>query len=231
MREFSLMILAAGYGVRMLPLTSNKPKPLLQIKNNTLLENTIIFFEKLGCTKFIINTHYLHKEIQLFVKKKFSNKNIILNYENNILDTGGGIKNSLKYFNDDNLIVTNADIFWEEYNKEDVKNFIGDIDNIKECSILLVEKINTIGLNKEKGDFILKNSLIKRWIVNNPVLYYSGLQIINPNIFDLVRKEKFSMNLIWNKLINKRKLTGKIMRSRWIHVGDINTINYINNFF
>jgi len=215
----------------MLPLTSNKPKPLLQIKNNTLLENTIIFFEKLGCTKFIINTHYLHKEIQLFVKKKFSNKNIILNYENNILDTGGGIKNSLKYFNDDNLIVTNADIFWEEYNKEDVKNFIGDIDNIKECSILLVEKINTIGLNKEKGDFILKNSLIKRWIVNNPVLYYSGLQIINPNIFDLVRKEKFSMNLIWNKLINKRKLTGKIMRSRWIHVGDINTINYINNFF
>ena len=72
MRKFTLMILAAGYGTRMFPLTKKKPKPLLKIKNNTLLENTIIFFEKLGCNKFIINTHYLHEQIEIFIKKKIS---------------------------------------------------------------------------------------------------------------------------------------------------------------
>jgi len=225
------MILAAGYGTRMLPLTKKKPKPLLKIKNNTLLENTIIFFEKLGCNKFIINTHYLHEQIEIFIKKKFPKKNIILNYEINILNTGGGIKNSIKYFNNENLVVTNSDIFWDENNKQDVMDFIQDIDNIEACSILLLQKINAIGENKDKGDFILEQSLIKRWIDNNPILYYSGLQIINPNIFDLTEKEKFSMNIIWNKLINKRRLKGKIMKSQWIHVGDINTINWINKFF
>ena len=231
MRKFTLMILAAGYGIRMLPLTKNKPKPLLKIKNNTLLENTIIFFEKLGCNKFIINTHYLHEQIEIFIKKKFPKKNIILNHEINILNTGGGIKNSIKYFNNENLVVTNSDIFWDENNKQDVMDFIQDIDNIEACSILLLQKINAIGLNKDKGDFILEHSLIKRWIDNNPILYYSGLQIINPNIFDLTEKEKFSMNIIWDQLINKRKLTGKIMKSQWIHVGDITTINWINKFF
>jgi len=225
------MILAAGYGTRMLSLTKNKPKPLLKIKKNTLLENTLVFFEKLGCEKFIINTHYLHEQIDIFIKKKFPKKNIILNHEINILNTGGGIKNSIKYFNNKNIVVTNADIFWEENNKEDVIDFIKDIDDIQACSILLLKNINAIGLNKDKGDFILENSLIERWRNNNPILYYSGLQIINPKIFNLTKKEKFSMNLIWDKLINKRKLTGKIMKSQWIHVGDINTINYINNFF
>lgn len=231
MRKFTLMILAAGYGTRMLSLTKNKPKPLLKIKKNTLLENTLVFFEKLGCEKFIINTHYLHEQIDIFIKKKFPKKNIILNHEINILNTGGGIKNSIKYFNNKNIVVTNADIFWEENNKEDVIDFIKDIDDIQACSILLLKNINAIGLNKDKGDFILENSLIERWRNNNPILYYSGLQIINPKIFNLTKKEKFSMNLIWDKLINKRKLTGKIMKSQWIHVGDINTINYINNFF
>ena len=147
MRKFTLMILAAGYGTRMLSLTKNKPKPLLKIKKNTLLENTLVFFEKLGCEKFIINTHYLHEQIDIFIKKKFPKKNIILNHEINILNTGGGIKNSIKYFNNKNIVVTNADIFWEENNKEDVIDFIKDIDDIQACSILLLKNINAIGLN------------------------------------------------------------------------------------
>ena len=86
-------------------------------------------------------------------------------------------------------------------------------------------------MNKDKGDFILEDTFIKKWIDNNPIIYYSGLQIVNPDIFNLTKKEKFSMNLIWDKLINNRKLTGKIMKSQWIHVGDITTINWINKFF
>ena len=71
MRDFTLMILAAGFGKRMGNLTKNIPKPLLKIKHTTLLSNTINFFEKLGCNKFIINTHYLHNKLEKYIKKKF----------------------------------------------------------------------------------------------------------------------------------------------------------------
>ena len=231
MRKFTLMILAAGYGSRMLPLTKQKPKPLIKIKNTTLLENTIIFFEKLGCNKIIINTHYFHEKIENFVKIKFPKKKIVLNHEISILNTGGGIKNSLGYFDNKNIVVTNSDIFWNKSNFDDVKKFIQDIDNIKACSILLLKKKYAIGLNKDKGDFILENDLIKKYIDNNPIIYYSGLQIINPVIFNLTEKENFSMHLIWDKLIKKRKLRGKLMKSKLIHIGDINIINHIKDFF
>ena len=97
MRNFTLMILAAGFGTRMESLTKNIPKPLLKINNSTLLNNTINFFEKLGCNKFIINTHYLHENLKDYINLKHSNKNIYLIYEPQILDTGGVVKNSIKY--------------------------------------------------------------------------------------------------------------------------------------
>ena len=78
MRNFTLMILAAGFGTRMESLTKNIPKPLLKINNSTLLNNTINFFEKLGCNKFIINTHYLHENLKDYINLKYSKKNIYL---------------------------------------------------------------------------------------------------------------------------------------------------------
>ena len=67
MRNFTLMILAAGFGMRMQSLTKNIPKPLLKINNSTLLTNTINFFENLGCKKFLINTHYLHENLKDYI--------------------------------------------------------------------------------------------------------------------------------------------------------------------
>ena len=78
MKKFNLMILAAGYGKRMKHLTNTVPKPLLKINNKELLSYNIDFFMNLGCNKIVINSHYLHNEIKIFIEKKFSNKNINL---------------------------------------------------------------------------------------------------------------------------------------------------------
>ena len=95
--DFSGMILAAGYGRRMMPLTKNLPKPLIEINGITLLDNSINFLKKLGCKDIVINTHYQHQKIKESIDRRSDKKIITLIYENDILDTGGGVKNILPY--------------------------------------------------------------------------------------------------------------------------------------
>ena len=227
MQNFTLMILAAGFGTRMEFLTNNIPKPLLQIKNTTLLTNTINFFESLGCNKFIINTHYLHENLKNYIYLQHTNKNIKLIHEPEILDTGGGVKNSLKYFDSKNFLVTNSDIYWGEDNIEDVSEFIKLIDKPESYHLLLSNHENTEGIKRNNGDFVIDNSRVRRWLEGDPFLFFSGLQILNPKIFKNITSNKFSMNKIWNKLILEKKLKARIMISKLYHIGDIKTFNKI----
>ncbi len=229
MQKFNLMILAAGYGKRMKQLTQFVPKPLLKINNKELLGYNIEFFLKLGCDKIVINTHYLHNQIKLFVEKKFSKKNINLIFEPELLNTGGGIKNALSFFGDKNFLVTNSDILWNKDNTLDVYNFISKYQEVESCKVLLVKYKKFKGLRKNEGDFKLENNLVSRWKMSDPYLFYSGLQIINPNIFSQIKQEVFSMNFLWNILIKDNKLEGQIASSIVTHIGDISSYNEIKN--
>ena len=225
MTSFNLMILAAGYGKRMKNLTVSKPKPLLKINNKEILRHTMDFFIDLGCDKIVINTHYLNKQIKSFIEKYYPNKNIQLIYEPILLNTGGGIKNALKFLKSKNFLVTNADILWQEENKNDVLIFIKKYQEIKTCKLLLAKDANFKGLKKSKGDFKLINNIIKRWKNNDPHLYYTGLQIINPRIFNLIKDRYFSLNVLWDLLIINNNLEGQLLNSKICHIGDINAFN------
>ena len=225
MTNFNLMILAAGYGKRMKNLTELKPKPLLKINNKELLRHNIDFFINLGCKKIVINTHYLHYQIQNFIEEYYSNRNIQLIYEPTLLNTGGGIKNAIRVLGDKNFLVTNVDILWKEENNKDVLNFINKYQEIETCKLLLAKDDNFLGLKKSTGDFKFENNLIKRWEENDPHLYYTGLQIINPRIFDLIEERSFSLNILWDLLIANKNLEGKILNSNIAHIGDINAFN------
>ena len=228
MNNFNLMILAAGYGKRMKDLTNLQPKPLLIVKKKELLSHTIDFFLSLGCDKIVINTHYLHYKINDFIIKNYHHKNIELIFEPILLNTGGGIKNALEILENKNFLVTNSDILWDENNKIDVINFIDKYQMVKTCKLLLSKDDKFKGLKKPKGDFILENNLIKRWKYNDPILYFSGLQIINSNIFKSFDNKCFSINAVWDSLIAKFKLDGEIMSSSLSHIGDINSFEKIN---
>lgn len=219
------MILAAGYGKRMKNLTDSKPKPLLKINNKELLRHNIDFFLSIGCKKIVINTHYLHEQIKYFIEEFYSTRNIQLTYETTLLNTGGGIKNALSSLGDKNFLATNADILWKEENKNDVLNFINNYQKIETCKLLLGKESNFRGLKKSTGDFKLENNLIKKWEQNDPHLYYTGLQIINPHIFKLIDIKCFSINILWNLLITNKSLEGKILNSNILHIGDINAYN------
>ena len=225
MTGFNLMILAAGYGKRMKKLTESKPKPLLKINNKELLRHNIDFFINLGCKKIVINTHYLYDKIQNFIEENYSNINIQLTYEPTLLNTGGGIKNALKFLGENNFLVTNVDILWKEKNKKDVLNFINNYQDIETCKLLLANENNFEGLKKPEGDFNFQNNLVTRWKKNDPHLYYTGLQIFNPIVFKLIEEVSFSLNKLWDLLIDKNNLHGEISCSKIVHIGDINAFN------
>ena len=222
LKTFSAMILAAGYGKRMLQLTEDIPKPLVQVNNISLLKNSIEFLFRIGCERIINNTHYKHNLILDFINKFYANSNIKISYEEQILDTGGGVKNAIKLFDDDNILITNSDIFWKKENEIDVNSLINNFNSKDECRLLLVEKEKAFGLVNKIGDFSLKNNYVKRWKTGDRILYYSGLQIISLNILNNFSLSKFSFNDVWDFQINKNALYGNLMVSKLYHVGDEN---------
>jgi len=219
MEKFSLLIMCAGFGSRMLDLTNKKPKPLLEIKNVTLLENSINFFLSIGCNKIFINTHYLYKDIENFIKKKFKDYPISLVYEPVILGTGGGIKNIFNFIKKENLLVSNSDILWQSKNKKDIINFARDINNVKNCKLLLSEERNFLGLKSSNGDFRIINNKVSRWTKGDEIIFYSGLQIVSPNIFKNTTNI-FPINTIWDNLIKQNNLLGELIDSKITHLGD-----------
>jgi len=219
MPRFSLLILCAGFGKRMLDLTSNMPKPLLQFNNKVLLGNTIDFFYNIGCDEIIINTHYQCEKIHSYITKNYNNHNIKIIYEPHILGTGGGVKNIFNYTSSKKICVVNSDIFWKKNNIPEITSFIGDCNDVQNCKILLSNKKNFLGLKNKEGDFYHSNGLIFHTKINNEKLYFTGLQILTSDIFTDTNKN-FSMNEIWNKLIVNKKLNGSIIYSKITHVGD-----------
>ena len=118
------IILCAGFGKRLHPLTLNKPKPLLDLFHKTLLEHTLNLVKKLKIKKVKINTFYLKEKIEIFLKNKNFNLEIdIVNEDKQILDTGGGILNLVKNHIEENFIVFNPDTFWNEKYLETIKKW------------------------------------------------------------------------------------------------------------
>ena len=194
------MILAAGFGKRIHPLTLKSPKPLLKIGNETLLSNTLKFLELFGIRQVVINVHYLAEQIVDYINKnKFNLAIKIVKEKDNILDTGGGVLNAIKYFSNEPFIIINPDTLWSlQYIKEleSMQKFF--FEDKKRCLLLLVNKEKSFDQTL-KGDFNLENNLISRKDKNNLKYIYTGLQIIKPDVFVNINEKVFSINKIWNK--------------------------------
>ena len=204
------MILSAGFGKRLHPLTLKKPKPLLSIGKETLLSNSLKFLELFGVKEVIINVHYLGQQIVDYINKNKFNLSIkIVEEKGKILDTGGGILNAIQHFPNSPLLIINPDTIWNSYYLKELKlmeKLFLENQKIK-CSLLVVNKKKSFD-QSIKGDFNLKNYLIRRNDKNNLKYIYTGLQIIKPEIFVNVNTRIFSMNKIWNNLIKVNELYG-----------------------
>ena len=217
------MILAAGFGKRIHPLTLKSPKPLLKIGNETLLSNTLKFLELFGIKQVVINVHYLGEQIVNYINKNKFNLTInIVKEKDKILNTGGGVLNAIQYFSHETFLIINPDTIWNSHYLKELKLMEKSFFENKKgkCSLLIVNKEKSFD-QSFKGDFNLKNNLINRKDRDDLNSIYTGLQIIKPEVFNDLSEEVFSINRIWDKLIQRNELYGMESNISFLHVSTL----------
>ena len=220
MKINTALILCAGFGERLNPLTLKKPKPLLKIKNKTILERCINTIIKLKVENVFLNTFYLSKQISEFIKNKnFSLKINIIEDGRDILDTGGGVLNMINHSDSSDFFVFNPDTIWNE-------NYVSEINDMQKYysqnklnNILLLVNKRLSFDNNLKGDFDLKNNIIKRSVEKKFI--YTGCQILNKNLFNGYKVENFSVVKIWDKLLLKQQLNGFESTNKFYHLTNL----------
>ena len=227
MKVKTALILCAGYGKRLAPITNIIPKPLLKVKNTNLLDNTLKFAKSIGINKIKINTFYLSEQIKNFIEKQNYPLNIdIVNDGEKILDTGGGIYNLIKHSEEEDFLTLNPDTFWNSnyiniFNEMEKFYFKNKIKNL-----LMVVKKNRSFDVRFKGDFNLNGNKLFKEIKNEFI--YTGCQILNRKIFQHINKNIFSMSEIWNDLSDKKELYGYESLNEFVHLTDIEIYKKLN---
>ena len=220
MKINTALILCAGLGKRLNPLTLKTPKPLLKINNVTLLENCIDMVTKLGVKNILLNTFHLNKELHNFVNKKsFSVRVQIIQESEKILNTGGGILNMIDHCKDNDFLIFNPDTLWNE-------KYISEIDKMQ--NFYFSNKINNILLVVEKklsfdqnlmGDFKLKKNLLIKEKTKDFI--YTGCQILNKNLFKSYKVENFPISEVWEDLLKNDELNGFESLNKFYHLTNL----------
>ena len=220
MRINTALILCAGFGKRLNPITLNTPKPLLEIKDVSMLERCINLIEKLGIQKILINTFYLKDQFSVFLNSKNFNIDIkIIEDGEHILDTGGGIQNMIKDSNEKDFIIFNPDTIWSNDYKDEILKMKKMYFSEKLENILLLANKKLSFDKKLKGDFNLKNNLINKEAEKEFI--YIGCQIINKKLFIRNKIENYSILEIWNNLLDQKKLFGYESQKDFYHLTDL----------
>ena len=220
MKINTALILCAGFGKRLNPLTLKKPKPLLEIKEQTILEDCINTIIKLRVENIFLNTFYLSEQIiDFFKNKNFPVKIDIIEDGREILETGGGVLNMINHSDSEDFLIFNPDTIWN-------KNYVSEINEMQKyyfqnklSNVLLLVNKKLSFDNNMKGDFDLENNRIKKNDINNFI--YTGCQILNKNLFNEYKIENFSVAKIWNELLIKQQLNGFESTNKFYHLTNL----------
>lgn len=216
------MVLAAGYGQRMRPLTLTRPKPLIEVAGKALIDYGFERLRAAGVETAVVNVHYLPEQIEAWAARQSMPRIIISDERGEILDTGGGIAHALPLLGEAPFFVINSDSFWVDEGEPALDRLRAAWDDERmDCLLLLSPIARTVGYDG-KGDFVRGDDgrLARRAAVPDGVpLVYSGAYLVAPQLFEGAPQGKFSMNFLWDKAIAAGRLFGIEHRGRWLHVG------------
>ena len=228
MKINTAIILCGGFGKRLNPITLKTPKPLIELKNITMLENCINTIIDLKIKKVLINIFHLGEQISNFIKeKKFPIDIEIIKDGDKILNTGGGILNMMNCSQDQNFLIFNPDTLWKkdyvsEIDKMESYYFQNNLDNI----LLVVNKRLSFD-QKLKGDFNMIDNILKKDDDKNFI--YIGCQILNKNLFRQYKVESFPINEIWDSLLIQEKLNGLESLNKFYHLTNLETFKKLED--
>ena len=215
------IILAAGLGKRMLPLTNELPKPMIKIKGKPIIKHLIDLLDQIGIEKICVNVHYKSELLSDYLESIKNKKILISDETDGLLDTGGGIKKAFDLLEEDNSFVFNSDILWNDVHVEQLRN-MSEKFNTKDMDALLgLSHINNLEGYDGPGDFFFTDSqIIERYKRGNENPYvYSGVQIIKKNLLNSISEAVFSVNIAWDVAIKSNNLYGFKLEHQIKHIG------------
>ena len=210
------MILAAGLGQRMRPLTDTLPKPLIAVAGKSMLGRVFEHLENIKVSKIVVNTHYLAHLIEDYIKTH--QPETVISPEESLLETGGGIKKALPLLGEEPFFTLNGDSIWS--GGKDLRAMEGAWDGAKMDALLLVIPREKAHGYEGGGDFFMAKDgcLLRPEPVQAAPYVYIGVQIVSSPLFQNAPEGPFSMNRLWDKALQQNRLYGYVHQGDWFYI-------------
>ena len=219
LRPRTAMVLAAGKGTRMRPLTDHLPKPLVEVCGRTLLDGILDHLDRAGVSKVVVNAHYLGQQIvnHLAARKTPVTDAIV---ETELLETGGGVANALPHLGADPFYVINGDVLWLDGREPALKRLAEAWDGGKMDGLLLLQPVARAMCYDGAGGFIMNPlGLLRRRDQKEVAPYvFAGVQLLHPRLFETVPQGPFSLNLLYDRALESGRLYGIAHEGKWFHI-------------
>jgi MurNAc alpha-1-phosphate uridylyltransferase len=222
----SAMVLAAGLGLRMRPLTESRPKPLVSVAGQPLIEHIFKPIEAAGVSRIVMNVHYLADQLRAHIAARAGADVIISDETARLMDSGGGIKKALSALGHEPFFVLNGDSFWIDGPRPNLMR-LAEAWEPERMDILLLVVASALATGYEgKGDFTMEadGRLHRRVERHVAPFVYAGVGIMKPELFSDTPEGPFSLKLIFDRAISAEKLFGLRLDGEWLHVGTPNAI-------
>jgi MurNAc alpha-1-phosphate uridylyltransferase len=215
------MILAAGLSTRMRPLTDKIPKPLIKLKGVPLIDHVIHRLEQAGVESIAVNLHYHADQLENYLKQRKRPRIIFSDERQKILDSGFGAKRMLKHIGEKPFLLANSDTVWRENAVSNVARLIEAWDGERMDVLLLLASTATAIGYEGKGDFICAQDgkLARRGEHGVAPFAYAGFAIFKPDLFKSTPDAPFSLNLLFDRAIERQRLYGLRLDGVWMHIG------------
>lgn len=218
------MVLAAGLGQRMRPLTNDRPKPLVPFKGKPLIDHVLDRLVSVNIVRAVVNVHYCADQLEAHLVNNSRNLDIVISNERKkLLNTGGGVVHALEELGAQPFLTHNSDSIWVD--QPGVCNlqrlFARWQPSKMDCLMLLAAPDRSVGYTGS-GDFVFANestSLRRKSPEDNTAYVFAGVTIVSPALFHDAPDGAFSMNLVWDRAIKSGRLFGIVLDGTWMHIG------------
>jgi N-acetyl-alpha-D-muramate 1-phosphate uridylyltransferase len=215
------MVLAAGLGTRMRPITDTIPKPLVRVAGKTLIDHILDPLAQAGVATAVVNVHYRADQMEAHLQGRSAPRIVISDERAELLDSGGGVKKALPHLGPRPFYVLNADSFWIDGPRPNLARLGDAFDPASMDILMLVAATATSTGYDGVGDFVMTpdGRLLRRAERQVAPFVYAGVMVLSPALFDGTPDGAFSLNRLFDRAAERERLFGLRLDGLWLHVG------------
>ncbi|MFN3619591.1 nucleotidyltransferase family protein [Sphingorhabdus sp.] len=216
------MIMAAGKGTRMMPLTADRPKPLIEVGGVALLDHVLDHLRDAGVGKIVVNVHYRAEQVEQHLASVASDLEVRISDERDLLrDTGGGLIHALPIISDDPFICVNADNWWTDVGESAISRLMAAWDDARMDVLMLLIPLGAAYNSQGSGDFNMDNEgrLSRRREDESATYVWTGIQMLSKRLIIDPPADVFSTNIFWDRAIAAGRCLGIVHEGLWFDVG------------